>query len=61
VRDDRQQLIARAVAERVVDALEVIEIDVHERAAREATRRGGKFLREPVAEQRAIRQLRQGS
>ena len=36
MRDDRQQLIAGAVAERVVDALEVIEIHVHERAAREA-------------------------
>ena len=59
VRDDRQQLVARAVAERVVDALEVIEIDVHERAAREAGGGAGEFLRQPVAEQRAVRQLRE--
>ena len=33
VRDDGQQLIAGAVAQGVVDALEVIQIHVHERAA----------------------------
>ena len=59
MRDDRQQLVARAVAERVVDALEMIEIHVHERAAREAGGRGRELLREPVAKQRAIRQLRE--
>ena len=59
MRDDRQQLVARAVAERVVDALEVIEVHVHERAAREPGGRGRELLREPVAEQRAIRQLRE--
>ena len=57
MRDDRQQLIAGAVAERVVDALEVIEVHVHERAARESGGRGRQFLREPVAKQRAVRQL----
>ena len=57
MRDDRQQLIAGAVAERVVDALEVIEIHVHERAARQPGGRGRQLLREPVAEQRAVRQL----
>ena len=57
MRDDRQQLIARAVAERVVDPFEMIEIDVHERAAREPGGGRRELLREPVAEQRAIRQL----
>ena len=59
MRDDGQELVAGAVAERVVHALEVIEVDVHQRAAREAGRGGRELLREAVAEQRAVRQLRE--
>ena len=59
MRDDRQELVAGAVAKRVVDALEVIQVHVHERAAREPGGRGRQLLRQAVAEQRAVGQLRE--
>jgi hypothetical protein len=58
--DLQQHLVADLVAERVVDALEVIEIDHHhaDRHRRPVRLGNGNF--EPVLKQRAIGQLRQG-
>ena len=47
------------MAERIVDALEVVEVDVEQRAARAAVGESGELLREPVAEQQPVGQLRQ--
>ena len=38
LRDDGQQLVARGVPDRVVDALEMIQIDVQQRAAAQTRR-----------------------
>jgi hypothetical protein len=59
MRNDGQQLVARAVAERIVDALEVIQVDIHERAAREPGGRRRQLLRQAIAKQCAIGQLRE--
>ena len=56
LRHNGQQLIPGAVPDGVVDALEVIEVDVQQRATRRAVGRTRKLLRQPVAKQHAIRQ-----
>ncbi len=59
-RGDRlQQLVAGAVAERVVDALEVVEVDEQRRHRRLAATRAGEHLLDAVEDQRAVRQAGQ--
>ena len=61
-RDADQQLVARLVAEAVVDRLEAIEIEVEHGEQRLAERAAGavKEVLEAVEEQRAVRELGQG-
>ena len=49
-----QQRVADLVAERVVDRLEAVEIDEHEREARALARRVDRRLLEPVVEKQAV-------
>ena len=59
-RGDRpQQLVAGAVAERVVDALEVVEVDEQRRDRRLAATRARQHLLDAVEDQRAVGQARQ--
>ena len=55
-RDLLQQLVAAGVAERVVDQLEVVEVDEQHRERRVAALRLHDHLREAVGEQRAVGQ-----
>ena len=56
--DRFQKLVADHVAERVVDALEFVDVDIEHRQL--PVRRGvGQFALEPFVEQRAVRQVGQ--
>ena len=59
LRDDAQQLVARAVAERVVDDLEAIEVHQQQRDLLALALRGGERLRDVRVEERAVRQTGQ--
>ena len=56
VRDLLQQAVARVVAERVVDLLEVIEVDQHHGRGHVRAAAGGDRLLDAVAEERAVGQ-----
>ena len=58
-RDGPQQLVADVVPERVVDALEVVEVDEQRRHRRLAARRAREHLLDAVEDQRPVRQSRQ--
>ena len=51
-----EQLVARWAAERVVDGLEAVDVDQRHGGAAAALARRREELREPLAEQRAVRQ-----
>ena len=53
-----QQLVADLVAERVVDGLEVVEVDEQHRDALAAAARVGQRVADAVLEERAVRQAR---
>jgi hypothetical protein len=57
--DELEQRVARAVAQRVVDVLEVVEIEVQHRHAAFAAARGGRRLLEAVAREPALGQAGQ--
>ena len=57
--DDAQQFVADAVAERVVDALEFVEVDEHHRQPRTMALGAPDRMAEAVEEQRAVRQAGQ--
>jgi len=54
LRHDGQQLIARAVPDRIVDLLEMIQIHIENGTALRAAGGGREFLRQAVAEQQSI-------
>ena len=56
--DRFQQLVADHVAERVVDALEFVDVDIEHRQL-PVRRDVGQFALEPFVEQRAVRQIGQ--
>ena len=56
--DRFQQFVADHVSERVVDALEFVDVDV-EHGQLPVRRDVGQFAPEPFAEQRAVRQIGQ--
>ena len=56
VRDLLQQAVARVVAERVVDLLEVVEVDQHHGRGDVRAAAGGDRLLDAVAEERAVGQ-----
>ena len=58
LRDRLQQLIARIVAQRVVDPLEVIEVEEQARDVRAVALRLREDLLQPLIEERPIRQAR---
>ena len=59
LRHDHQQLVAGGVADAVVDLLEVVEVDVEQRASRLRLGAVGDLLRQPVAEQQPVGQRRE--
>ncbi len=59
LRNDRQKLVTGTVSDGVVDAFEMIEIDIQQRATAQTSGGVGKLLRQPVPEQDAIRQCRE--
>ena len=56
LRDRLQQLVAGVVAERVVDALEVVEVEEQARDLRAVALRLREDLLQPLVEQRPVRQ-----
>ena len=54
-----QQRVARGMAARVVDVLEVVEVDEHQRADRMVARRGGQQVADAVHQQAPVGQARQ--
>ena len=56
---DAQQLVARGMAERVVDLLEVVEVEEEDGEALLRGRAGVERVLEPVDEQRAVREVGQ--
>jgi hypothetical protein len=54
-----QQVVAGLVAERVIDILEIVEIDVQRRAPRPAASISRQQLFDPVHDERAVGQARQ--
>ena len=58
-RDPPQQLVAGGVAERVVDGLEVVEVDVQQRDRGAGAAGAREAEREVLVEQRAVGQLRE--
>ena len=56
LRDRLQQLVARVVTERVVDPLEVIEVEEEARDVRAVALRLGEDLLQPLVEQRPVRE-----
>ena len=59
LRDRLQQAVAGVVAERIVDVLEVVEVEEHDRDEALAALRQGERVLHAVAEQVAVRQQRQ--
>ena len=59
-RDALQQLVAHLVAERVVDGLEAVQVDEHEREPGVAARRVDDRLLEAIVEQHAVGQPGEG-
>jgi hypothetical protein len=57
LRDDAQEVVAHGVAERVVDALEVVEVEKHDRERLGVASRGVESLGELFMETGAVRQL----
>jgi hypothetical protein len=55
-----QQLVPGAVAEAVVYDLEVVQVDEEDRDARLVPAQAGKGKREPVEEERPVRQVGEG-
>ena len=55
-----QHLVARGVTQAVVDRLEVVEVEEDDRDARVLARSASERVRDPVGEQRAVRQARHG-
>ena len=53
-----EHLVARGVAEAVVDGLEVVEVDEHDRDLRNAAPGAHQGVLDPVGEERAVRELR---
>jgi hypothetical protein len=57
--DRAQQFVADAVAERVVDALEVVEVDEQRRHGRLVAARAREHLLDAIEDQRPVRQSSQ--